>query len=116
MEKFTMEQVNEILNVITKLVKLGFTRDDTTTDFNGYHYANGSICNYVKVTLGEVRSYTNCLGEQVLGMYVSYEAEREGSDDFNDYHTTEKRVVALDSLIEYLAQKGIRKHERRGRA
>lgn len=44
-----------------------------------------------------------------LGVFVSYEAHKESGEDLCDYNIKESRYVALDKLMSYLAERGIRR-------
>ena len=59
--------------------------------------------------LGEIRMLRCPDDSTTRGVFVSYEAKRESGEDLCDYEIKESRYVALDKLMGYLAERGIRK-------
>lgn len=108
---FTSEEVQAIVETVSKLYSIGFKRMSFGSEYGAYGYSSGSICCWQRVRLGEIQHYEDALGNKVLGVWVCYDAEREGSYDFGDYHKLEERIVRLDKLIEYLAERGIQERD-----
>lgn len=71
-----------------------------------YEGKRGSVANFKKVILGEIKQMHNSCGEVVLGVYVDYTAESEAGEDLCDYSIHETRNVRLEDLRNYLENRG----------
>lgn len=98
-----------VADVISQLAELDITAVENPSAFRAYEGAWGSIANYKKVKLGGIRMLRYPDDSTTLGVFVSYEAKRESGEDLCDYEIKESRYVALDKLMDYLAERGIRK-------
>lgn len=96
-----------VAQVVAELTEMGITAVEKPSAFRAYEGAWGSISNYVKVILGEIRELQDPLGNVHLGVYVRYEAFRESGEDLCDFSIRETRNILLDRLVDYLAEKGI---------
>lgn len=95
--------------VVSQLAELGIIAIENPSTFRAYEGVWGSIANYKKVTLGGIRMLRYPDGSTTLGVFVSYEAHKESGEDLCDYNIKESRYVALDKLMSYLAERGIRR-------
>lgn len=105
------KNIQLVADVVSQLAELGITAVENPSAFRAYEGAWGSIANYKKVTLGEIRELQDPLGNVHLGVRVRYEALRESGEDLCDYDIKEARYVALDKLMDYLAERGIKKRQ-----
>ena len=103
------KNVQLVADVVSQLAELGITAVENPTMFRAYEGAWGSIANYKQVRLGAIRELSYPDNSTTLGVFVSYEAHRESGEDLCDYDIKESRYVALDKLMGYLAERGIRK-------
>jgi len=103
------KNIQLVADVVSQLAELGITAVENPSAFHAYEGAWGSIANYKKVKLGGIRMLRYPDDSTALGVFVSYEAKRESGEDLCDYEIKESRYVALDKLMGYLAERGIRK-------
>lgn len=103
------KNIQLVADVVSQLAELGITAVENPSLFRAYEGAWGSIANYKRVKLGEIRMLSYPDDSTTLGVFVSYEARRESGEDLCDYDIKESRYVALDKLMGYLAERGIRK-------
>jgi len=103
------KNIQLVADVVSKLAEIDITAVASPSAFRAYEGAWGSIANYKKVTLGQIRELRYPDDSVTLGVFVSYEAHRESGEDLCDYDIKESRYVALDKLMDYLAERGIRK-------
>lgn len=102
------KNISLVAQVVSQLAKLGITAVEKPDDHCAYQGVWGSLANYTKVTIGQIRELYDSLGNPRLGVFVKYEALRESGEDFGDFYVTESRNIPLESLLSYLEDHGIK--------
>ena len=75
-----------------------------------FEYAMGSVSNYTKVYISEpIEQFSLEKDAYVLASYVKYESFAEAGYIEIDWHKREEGHVAVNRLLDYLTNKGIKK-------
>lgn len=104
MAKITMngELVAELLG------KRGFVLDAN----NRFQYMSGSISSYKHMTIGQpTMCWSLITDNEVEACYVKFETYQEPGYIECDWRKTEEGYVAVDKLLAYLDEKGIRNRD-----
>lgn len=95
--------------VVELLGKRGFILDE----HNRFKYASGSISNYTKLTINQPHPYCSLRHneEDVPACYIQYESSQEPGYLECDWTHTSKGYVAVEDLLKFLDEKGIRNRD-----
>lgn len=105
------KNIQLVAQVVSQLAELDIVTVENPTLFRAYEGAWGSIANYKMVKLSEIRALRRPDDSVTLGVYAVYEAKRESGEGLCDYEVKESRYVELDKLMDYLAERGIKKRQ-----
>lgn len=96
-----------VAETVAWMTENGITPVEHPNWVRAYEGFQGSIANFRKVTLGEIKPVNNPpLGEPELAVYVDYTAQSESGEDLCDFTIHETRYVRLVDLKNYLQNKG----------
>lgn len=94
--------------VVELLGKRGFILDE----HNRFKYASGSISNYTKLIISQPHPYSSLRYEDdVPACYIQYETSQEPGYLECDWTHTSKGYVAVEDLLKFLDEKGIRNRD-----
>lgn len=95
--------------VVELLGKRGFILDE----HNRFKYVSGSISNYTKLTISQPHPYCSLRHneEDVPACYIQYESSQESGYLECDWTHTSKGYVAVEDLLKFLDEKGIRNRD-----
>lgn len=97
-----------VADTVAYLASVGIVPARDPNWHRAYEGVRGSIANFKKVVLGEIKQLHDPAGDAVLGVYVDYTAESEAGEDLCDFSIHETRYVRLVDLKNYLENRGWR--------
>ena len=95
-----------IAKTVAILSFAGIKEVENPTEYFTYGASIGSISNYKKIKLSQIKSVLDPIGNAHLAVKVFYESFSESGEDLCDSHLTESRHVKLEDLPSYLRDKG----------
>lgn len=94
--------------VVELLGKRGFILDE----HNRFKYVSGSISSYTKLIISQPHPYWSLvIDDEVPACYVQYETSQEPGYLECDWTHTSKGYVAVEDLLKFLDEKGIRNYD-----